>query len=153
MVLLTPQRVSTVYPGNGRSNFMAADDSPAVKARRDLDLLGISLLCEWDVLTFLYRHVASLTGAGQIAGLLGYGKAGVEAALEKLDSLRLVKRSRSARGLCIYRLDLSADPRHGCFLDLMSLAEKRSGRLLVATALRRPTRREEAEQRDGLHLA
>jgi hypothetical protein len=38
-------------------------------------------------------------------------------------------------------------------LELMSLAEKRSGRLLLATILRRRTRREEAQQRDGLHLA
>jgi hypothetical protein len=35
----------------------------------------------------------------------------------------------------------------------MSLSEKRTGRLLLATILRRPTRREQAEQRDGLHLA
>jgi hypothetical protein len=35
----------------------------------------------------------------------------------------------------------------------MGLAEKRTGRLLLVTILRRLTRREQAEQRDGLHLA
>jgi DNA-binding MarR family transcriptional regulator len=115
-------------------------------------MLGISLLCEWDVLVFLYRHGASLTSEGQIAGLLGYGKAAVAAALEKLESIGLAKRSRSSQGIRLYRFTPPSDSREAGFLELMNLTEQRSGRLLVATILRPRTRREQAEQRDGLHL-
>ena len=38
--------------------------------------VGISLLSEWDVLVFVYRHGASLTSAEQIARLIGYEKHG-----------------------------------------------------------------------------
>jgi predicted ArsR family transcriptional regulator len=115
--------------------------------------LGISLLSEWDVLVSLYRHGASLTSAAQIAELLGYGTGAVASALEKLESTGLAKRSRSSRGIHIFQFEPPADSRYGCFLELMKLTEKRSGRLLLATVLRRLTRREQAEQRDGLHLA
>jgi predicted transcriptional regulator len=132
---------------------MASGDSQDIQARQDLEMLGISLLCEWDVLVFLYRHRIILTTAGQIAALLGYGKAPVAAALEKLESIGLAQRSRSSRALHIYRFEPPADSRYGCLLELMSLAEKRTGRLLLVTILRRISRREQAEQRDGLHLA
>jgi hypothetical protein len=132
---------------------MASDEAPAIQARGALELLGISLLCEWDVLVFLHRHGASLTCDEQIAGLLGYGKSAVAAALEKLESIGLAQRSRSSRGIRLYRFALPADSRSGSFFELMNLAEQRSGRLLVATILRPGTRRQQAEQRDGLHLA
>ena len=132
---------------------MASDEAPAIQARGDLEMLGISVLCEWDVLVFLHRHGASLTTAGQIASLLGYGKAAVAAALERLESIGLAQRSRSSRGIRLYRFELPADSRHACFLELMNLTEQRSGRLLLATILRPRSRREQAEQRDGLHLA
>jgi DNA-binding MarR family transcriptional regulator len=131
---------------------MASDEAPAIQARGDLEMLGISLLCEWDVLVFLHRHGVILNSEGQIARLLGYGKAAVEAALEKLESIGLAQRSRSSRGIRLYRFAPAADSRHACFLDLMSLAEQRSGRLVLANILRPRTRRELAERRDGLHL-
>jgi len=131
---------------------MASDEAPAIQARGDLEMLGISLLCEWDVLVFLHRHGVILNSEGQIARLLGYGKAGVAAALEKLESIGLAQRSRSSRGIHLYRFAPAADSRHACFLDLMSLAEQRSGRLVLANILRPRTRRELAERRDGLHL-
>jgi predicted ArsR family transcriptional regulator len=135
------------------AQHIASGDSSAILAREHLHMLGISLLCEWDVLVFLHRHGAILTSAGQIAGLLGYGKAAVAAALERLESMGLAQRSRGSRGIRIYRFQPPADSRYGCFLELMGLAEKRTGRLLLVTILRRLTRREQAEQRDGLHLA
>jgi DNA-binding GntR family transcriptional regulator len=132
---------------------MASDEVQAIQARADLEMLGISLLCEWDVLVFLYRHGASLTSEGRIAGLLGYGKTAVANALDKLESIGLVQRTRGSRGIRICRFEPPADSRNGRLLELMSLAEKRSGRLLLATILRRRTRREEGKQSDGLHLA
>lgn len=132
---------------------MASDEALAIQARGDLELLGISLLCEWDVLVFLHRHGVILNSEGQIARLLGYGMAGVAAALEKLESIGLAQRSRSSRGIRLYRFaPVVVESRHACFLDLLSLAEQRNGRLVLATILRPRTRREQAEQRDGLHL-
>jgi biotin operon repressor len=116
-------------------------------------MLGISLLCEWDVLVFLHRHGASLTSASQIAGLLGYRKAAVEAVIESLESKGLVQRLRGSRGICIFRFAPPVDSRYGCFFELMSLAETRSGRWLLVSILGRRTRREQAERSDGLHLA
>ena len=40
-----------------------------------LHTLGITSLCQWDVLLFLYRHQTSLVGADSIARFLGYAKA------------------------------------------------------------------------------
>ena len=132
---------------------MPVDDSLAVQARGDLEMLGISLLVEWDLLVFLHRHGSSLTSAGQLAGLLGYGKAGVSSALERLESIGLAQRSRGSRGIYIYRFEPPEDSRYGCFLRLRSLTEKRSGRLMLVKILQRRTRREQAERRDGLHLS
>jgi DNA-binding MarR family transcriptional regulator len=132
---------------------MASDEAPAIKARADLEMLGISHLCEWDVLVFLYRHGATLTSEARIAGLLGHGKTAVANALDKLESIGLLQRTRGSRGIRICRFESPSDSRNGCLLELMSLAEKRSGRLLLATILRQRTRLEEAEQSDGLHLA
>jgi hypothetical protein len=131
---------------------MASDEAPAIQARGDLEMLGISLLCEWDVLVFLHRHGVILNSEGQIARLLGYGKSAVASALDKLESSGLAQRSRSSRGIRLFRFALPADSRSGSFFDLMNLTEQRSGRLLVANILRPRTRRELAEQRDGLHL-
>ncbi len=132
---------------------MALDDSSSVQVREDLDMLGISLLCEWDVLIFLRRHNASLTSAEQIAALLGYGKTAIAAALVKLESIGMAQRSRSSRGLHMYRFEPPEDSRHGCLLELIGLAERRTGRLLLTAILQRHSRREQAEQCDGLHLA
>ncbi|MGA8026746.1 MAG: helix-turn-helix domain-containing protein, partial [Bryobacteraceae bacterium] len=61
--------------------------------------MGISLLSEWDVLAFSYRHGANLTSVEHIARLLGYGKAAVRSALDKLESLGLIRRSRASQGV------------------------------------------------------
>ena len=37
-----------------------------------LKALGVDSLCQWDVLVFLCRHLASLVSAEHIARLLGY---------------------------------------------------------------------------------
>lgn len=60
-----------------------------------LRTLGIVSLTQWDMLVFLYHHQTTLVGAEYIARLLGYATAPVVAALEVLESLGLVGRSRA----------------------------------------------------------
>jgi DNA-binding MarR family transcriptional regulator len=55
--------------------------------------LGISLLTDWDLLAFVYRHGASLTSTDQIARLIGYESAVVGAALDRLERDKLIERS------------------------------------------------------------
>jgi circadian clock protein KaiC len=101
-----------------------------------LEILSVSLLCEWDALVFLYRHGASLASAQQIASLLGYDVATLATALDRLESLGLVKRSLGAKGLRLYRFSLPTDPvRLSSFVEIMGLAEKRTGRLQLLSYL------------------
>jgi hypothetical protein len=111
-----------------------------------LESLGISLIGDWDVLVFLYRHQASLASTEQIARLLGYPGNVVGDALDTLESLRLVQRSRDSHGVRLYQFVFSEVhlPPESCFRQLMTLAENRTGRLLLAKKLR---------QRVGSHLA
>ena len=103
-----------------------------------LESLGISLLSDWDVLVFLYRHHASLASAEQIARLLGYPSKAVGDALDTLESLRLVQRSRASQGVRLYQFVFSEVhlPPKSCFRQLISLTENRTGRLLLAKKLR-----------------
>src|SRR5450755_2809646 len=98
--------------------------------------VGISLLCDWDVFAFVYRHVTSLTTAEQIARLLGYEGAVVGGALDRLESQKLIERSRPSRGVRLYRVTNSKDLEHRrCLQELVSLSESRAGRLELARQL------------------
>ena len=108
---------------------MALEKAVNFPVPEHLATLGVSLLSEWDALVFLYNHGATLADSRRIAHLLGYGETEVGTALDRLESLRLVKRSVGAKGLCLYRLSLPQDPaRLSCFKELMDLAEKPTGR-------------------------
>jgi DNA-binding transcriptional MocR family regulator len=103
-----------------------------------LESLGISLLSEWDVLVFLYRHGTILTSAAQIAQSLGHAIAPVIAALDRLESLGFIVRSRGSQGVRLCRFSIPADAaRCSGFMELMILAEKRQGRLMLLEHLRR----------------
>jgi hypothetical protein len=110
-----------------------------------LESLGISLLGDWDVLVFLYRHQVSVASTEQIARLLGYPANVVGDALDTLESLRLVQRSRDSQGVRLYQFVFSEVhlPPESCLRQLLTLAENRTGRLLLAKKLR---------QRVGSHL-
>jgi hypothetical protein len=100
--------------------------------------LGISSLAEWDVLVFLSRRGASLGNADQIARLLGYPSKTVGSALDKLESHQLIQRSKSSKGVRLYQV-APAEPHlvpESCFQQLIGLARKRSGRLLIVKLLR-----------------
>ena len=117
---------------------MAPEKSDDFLVRERLGTLGVSQLVEWDVLVFLYRHGTSLTSAAQIAHLLGADKMAVSGALDRLESLDLLQRSRGFQGIRLFRFLAPADPsRHSSVKELMSLAAKRPGRLQLLKHLDR----------------
>lgn len=98
-----------------------------------LESVGISLLSEWDVLAFVYRHGVSLTSIPHIASLVGYEITVVAGALDRLEREKLIERSRLSQGVCFYRILASTDARRQqCLQQLIRLAEGRAGRLLLA---------------------
>jgi DNA-binding MarR family transcriptional regulator len=101
-----------------------------------VDSVGISLLCDWDVFAFVYRHVTSLTSADQIARLVGYESKVVGGALDRLERQKLIERSRPSRGVRLYRVLTSKDIAHRrCLRELVTLSESRAGRLELAKRL------------------
>jgi DNA-binding MarR family transcriptional regulator len=98
--------------------------------------VGISLLCDWDVFAFVYRHVTSLTSADHIARLVGYESKIVGRALDRLERQKLIERSRPSRGVRLYRVLASKDVEHrSCLRELLTLSESRAGRLELAKRL------------------
>jgi MarR family len=94
---------------------------------------GLTSVYHWDVLVFLYRHPTSLVSAEHIARLLGYGTAEVVAALEHLEALGWVSRSRVSQAVRLYQFTVPAeatpsDAGH----RLLRLADSRPVRLLLA---------------------
>ena len=113
---------------------------PDSKVEGWLKTLGVELLCQWDVLVFLYRHQASLVSAENIACLLGHPTGEVVAALACLESRGLVGRSRVNQGVRLYQFTAPQAPRDDNPLDqLLTLADTRAVRLLLSSALRRGT--------------
>ena len=133
--LLPPTQILMLnYDGSGT---MAQDSPPVLQIESWLKTLGIESLCQWDVLVFLYRHSISLVGAEYLACLLGYASGPVVAALDDLDSLRLVERSRVSQGVRLYRFTVPADPQRGDASErLFALANSRAGRVVLSKKLR-----------------
>jgi DNA-binding IclR family transcriptional regulator len=130
----------------------AIEESDDVLER--LQALGVALLSEWDTLAFLYRHSASLGTAAQIARLVGHGKAEIGAALHRLEALGLIERSRDSQGIRFYQFSAPAEPfRQSCLLELMSLAQNRTGRLMLLNHLKSPLHELRRSRDDGLRLA
>jgi hypothetical protein len=102
-----------------------------------LNTLGITSLSQWDVLVFLYRHQTSLVGADFIARLLGYANDPVVAALDVLEFLGLVERSRVSQIVRLYRFTVPSDPRRGeAWRRLLPFVSHRAGRVRLSTRLR-----------------
>ena len=109
-----------------------------LQIRECLTGMGICSPVEWDVLVFIYRHRASLANAEQIARMVGYPCDAVHDALEKLESLKLLRRSRESHGVNLYQF-LSSDmdsPSYHYFRQLIGLTDNRAGRLDIADKLR-----------------
>ena len=102
-----------------------------------LNTLGIASRCQWDVLVFLYRHQSSLLAADFIARLLGYASDPVVAALDVLECLGLVQRSRVSQIVRLYQFTVpSRPPRGDAWARLLALASDRTGRVRLFTCLR-----------------
>jgi hypothetical protein len=96
----------------------------------------------WDMLVFLYRHQTSLVSAEHIARLIGYATGEVVAALEYLESLGFVERSRTSQGVRLYQFAAPTDtpPGDACH-RLIRVADSRAMRLLLAKRWRRGNHR------------
>ena len=106
-----------------------------------LKTLGIESLCQLDVLVFLHHHPISLFGAESLACLVGYASGPVVAALDVLEALRLVERSRVSQGVRLYRLTVPADPQRADASErLLALANSRAGRMTLSKKLRAENR-------------
>ena len=118
---------------------MAAEELQDAIVLEHLHAVGVELTSEWDTLVFLYHHSASLGSAAHIARFIGYDKTETGAALRKLEALGLIEPSRASQGIRMYRYSAPAEPRRcSCFLELMSLAQNRTGRLLLLKHLQIP---------------
>jgi DNA-binding MarR family transcriptional regulator len=137
--------MTAVQPG---TDFIIACENPtALSVESCLERVGISLLSEWDVFAFVYRHRARLISADQIACLIGYESTVVGGALDRLEREKLIEHSRLSQGVRFYRILSSTDAGHQrCLRQLVSLSESRAGRLRVAkllTPARSESRRED----------
>jgi hypothetical protein len=102
-----------------------------------LNTLGVTSLCQWDVLFFVYRHQTSLVGADFIARLLGYPNGQVVDALDVLEFLGFVERSRVSQIARLYQFTIPSDPeREDAWKRLQALASHRVGRVRLITHLR-----------------
>ena len=102
-----------------------------------LNGLGISRLCELDVLIFMYRHSLILARSEQIASLVGHELTAVGCALQQLEREKLIKRSRSSQEVFLFRfLALEDAERKYCLRQLISLLESRVGRVTAVSELK-----------------
>jgi hypothetical protein len=125
-----------------RQNFGLEDNAiiecepnSEVSVQSCLESMGISLLSDWDMLAFVYRHGASLTSTDQIARLIGYESAVVGDALDRLERNKLIERSGPPQGVRLHRLSTEAGHWRG-LQQLVSLTETRAGRLLLTKLLK-----------------
>ena len=131
---------------------MATEESDVDLIPAYLQTLGISLVSEWDVLTFVHRHGTSLGNAAQIARFVGYDSATTAAVLRTLEVRGLIERSRVSQGIRLYQLSTAPESsRRSCLLKLVNLAQDRAGRLLVIKNLRAVAQVRRG-QRSGLGL-
>ena len=116
---------------------MAPNPPPDSEVAGWLHTLGITSLCQWDVLVFLSRHQTTLLGAASLVRLLGYATEPMVAALDHLEALGLVERSRLSQGARLYQCTVPRlDPRRTAFAQLQALAGDRTGRVRIVHQLR-----------------
>lgn len=145
-------RQGFLEPGESRIVMVKTERSQGLPIQRCLEMLGISLLSEWDLFAFVAHHGVSLIGTDHIARLIGYDGAVVNGALDRLERERLIERSRASQGVNLYRIRVSTDARRKrCLAQFIRLSESRAGRLLIAERLKgvcqEPSREEKIANR------
>jgi hypothetical protein len=116
---------------------MTSNPPPDSEVADWLHTLGITSLCQWDVLVFLARHQTTLLGAASLVRLLGYATESIVAALDHLEALALVARSRVSQGARLYQCAVPPlAPRRDALAQLLTLASHRTGRVLIVQQLR-----------------
>ena len=125
--------------GNVKLSEEAPESRSDLLVQQYLQSIGITGLCDWDVLVFLYRHPTSLASVEQIARFVGCPGNEVGDALDKLDSRGLIKRSRTSQDARMYQFVYSEAllAPESCFRQLLALSESRTGRLLLSKKLKR----------------
>jgi hypothetical protein len=114
-----------------------------------LKAVGIESIGQWDVLVFLYGHPTCLISAEHIARLVGHSTGNVVAALDRLESLALVKRSRVEFGVRLYQFARpAAQGPADALARLLTLANSRTARLLLWDRLRRGNAPDQDSARD-----
>ena len=120
---------------------MGHDHPVDVEAEGWLTTLGITTLCQWDLLVFLYRHQTSLFGADYLVRLSGYATETVVSAMATLESLGLVGYSRISQGARFYQCIAPTSPPHDeALARLLELTSHRAGHLRLSRQLRRDGR-------------
>lgn len=154
-ILFWPGAMTTggyrAQPGN--KFITIGDESREPSVLGDLKIVGISRLCDWDLLAFIHRHGVSLASADQFARLTGYENTVVGGALDRLESEQLIQRSRASRGICAYRVvEPTNAKRSHCLDNLLSLSRSREGRLLMKKQLKpMPTEIRREDQSREIH--
>jgi hypothetical protein len=116
---------------------MHKQDTPELLMEGWLRTLGIQCLSEWDVSIFLFRHQSSLISVEHIARLLGYPPFVVIESLDRLESLRLVERSRASQGARLYRFNVpDGTSARNAFDRLIGVGDHRAVRLHLANRAR-----------------
>ena len=133
---------------------MAHDNTLDLDIAGDLQTLGITSLCQWDVMIFLYRHRDSLMGADHLSRLLGYETEAIVATMEELEALGLVRRSRVSQGARFYYFIPSSEAQSHMALErLLAFSRHRTGRVRLSMQLRRDNQTSnEAPQAARQHL-
>ena len=108
----------------------------------------ITSLQHWDTLVFLFHHPTSLVSAEHIARLTGSATGAVIAALDHLEALGFVARSRTSQGVRLYQFTAPAHtpPGDACH-RLMRIADSRAVRLLLTKRWRLGDRRSDNNNR------
>src|SRR5262245_26630536 len=117
---------------------MAQAPPPDPEIATWLHTLGVTFLCQWEVLVFLYKHQPALLAVVDLARLLGYPSHAMVIALDSLEALELVARSRVSQGARLYQFSVPLNsPRGAAFLRLYTLANHPAGLARVAQHVRR----------------
>ena len=118
---------------------------PDPEVRGWLHTLGVTSLCQWEVLVFCYHHQATLLTVADFARLLGQASQAIVSALDTLEARALLVRSRVSQGARLYQCSVALDsPRGAAFGRLLTLANDPAGLACIVQQLRQGSPPEEA---------